>query len=108
MLAVEGAGAMTDGGELPSESSDSLLDSEATAAEPFLSALEMGLTFCLTATLGEDCLDRGRLCGDLTALMVAGLLLTGKLPCNIGSQVSHVLTAMQLKLTLVTRQRWMT
>ena len=84
MPAFEGAGAMSDGGELLSESSDSLLESRATAAEPFLSALEMGLAALWTATLGEDCRDRGRLCGDLTALIVAGLSLTGIIPANNG------------------------
>ena len=64
-----------------SESSDSLLESDATAAEPFLSALETGLTACWTATLVEDCLDRGRLCGDL-ALIIAGGLAIGVTPCT--------------------------
>ncbi len=66
---------------LLSESSDSLLESDATAAEPFLSALETGLTACWTATLGEDCLGRGRVCGDL-ALIIAGGLAIGVMPCT--------------------------
>lgn len=57
MPAFVGVAAMPGGGELLSESSDPLLESEATAAEPFLSALEMGLAAFWTATLGEDCRD---------------------------------------------------
>ena len=79
--AVDRLGAVTGKAELLSESSDSLLESDATAAEPFLSALETGLTACWLAILGEDCLDRGRLCGDL-ALTIAGAVTIGVIPCT--------------------------
>lgn len=79
--AVDRLAPVTSRAGLLSESSDSLLESDATAAEPFLSALETGLPACWTATLGEDCLDRGPLCGDL-ALIVAGALTIGVIPCT--------------------------
>jgi len=88
--AVDRLAAVTGKAELLSEFSDSLLWSDATAAEPFLSASEMGLTACWTATLGENCLDCGRFCGDL-ALIVAGALTIGVIPCTatLLSQWSH-------------------